>query len=93
MPRELIATDQVLAILGETPSQFASSLEAFMTQRRRLLEVLARLSPDGWTRSATVLGGGSPLALTVHRYASRLARHERTHWRQLAKTAASLPQG
>ena len=28
--------------------------------------------------------------LTVHSYAHRLARHERTHWRQVAKTVRAL---
>jgi DinB family protein len=65
---------------------FASSLDAFSKQRDQLLALLVDLPDQGWSRSATVLGGGRPLELTVHSYASRLARHDRTHWRQLAKT-------
>jgi hypothetical protein len=38
-----------------------------------------------------VLGAGKPLESTVHSYADRLARHERTHWRQVAKTVRALP--
>ena len=69
---------------------FGSSLQAFSKQRDQLLALLGGLPDQGWTRSATVLGGGRPLELTVHSYANRLARHERTHWRQLAKTVRAL---
>jgi DinB family protein len=65
---------------------FASSWQAFTTQRDRLLALLEHLPDQGWSRSATVLGGGRPPELTAHSLASRLARHERTHWRQVAKT-------
>jgi DinB superfamily len=69
---------------------FASSLQAFRTQRDQLLSVLRELPDQDWSRTATVLGGGRPLELTVHSYAGRLARHERTHWRQVAKTVQAL---
>ena len=69
---------------------FASSLRAFSAQRDNLLALLGDLPDQGWSRSATVLGGGRPIELTVHSYASRLARHERTHWRQLAKTVRAV---
>jgi DinB superfamily len=69
---------------------FASSLQAFSRQRDQLLTLLGDLPDHGWSRSATVLGGGRPLELTVHSYANRMARHERTHWRQVAKTAKAL---
>jgi hypothetical protein len=69
---------------------FASSLHAFSEQRDQLLALLDGLAAQDWSRSATVLGGGRPLELTVHSYAHRLARHERTHWRQVAKTVRAL---
>ena len=69
---------------------FASSFQAFTKQRDQLLDLLGQLPDQGWSRSATVLGGGRPLELTVHSYADRLARHERTHWRQVAKTVRAL---
>lgn len=69
---------------------FASSWQAFRTQRDQLLALLGQLPDEGWSRSATVLGGGKPRELTVHSYANRLARHERTHWRQVAKTVRAL---
>ncbi|MGH9169867.1 MAG: DinB family protein [Acidimicrobiales bacterium] len=70
---------------------FAPSFLAFTKQRRRLLSLLGPLPTSAWSRSATVLGGGKPLESTVHRYAYRLARHERTHWRQVSKTVRALP--
>jgi len=72
---------------------FASSLQAFSTQRDRLLALLERLPANDWSRTATVLGAGRPLELTTHSYASRLAGHERTHWRQVAKTAKAVLDG
>jgi DinB superfamily len=69
---------------------FAASLQAFRRQREQLLALLGQLPEQDWSRSATVLGGGKPLELTVHSYANRLARHERTHWRQVAKTVRLL---
>jgi DinB superfamily len=69
---------------------FASSLQAFGEQRDQLLALLGHLPDQAWSRSATVLGGGRPLELTVHTYANRLARHERTHWKQVAKTVRAL---
>jgi hypothetical protein len=69
---------------------FASSFQAFRKQRDQLLALLGQLPDRGWSRSATVLGGGRPLEITVHSYANRLARHERTHWRQVAKTVRAL---
>jgi hypothetical protein len=73
--------------------EFRPSLKAFTRQRSRLLTLLEALSPDGWSRSATVVGGGRPIELTVHNYANRLARHERTHWRQVEKTVNAVVNG
>jgi hypothetical protein len=69
---------------------FAPSFQAFTAQRDGLLALLEQLPAKDWSRSATVLGGGNPLELTVHSYAARLARHERTHWRQVAKTVKAV---
>jgi hypothetical protein len=69
---------------------FASSWRAFRKQRDQLLALLRELPDQGWSRSAVVVGAGRPLELTVLSYASRLAVHERTHWRQVAKTLRAL---
>lgn len=73
--------------------EFRPSLKAFIRQRSRLLTLLETLSPDDWSRSATVVGAGRPIERTVHNYASRLARHERTHWRQVEKTVNAVVVG
>ncbi|HET9093040.1 MAG TPA: DinB family protein [Acidimicrobiales bacterium] len=69
---------------------FSPSLESFRSQRDDLLGLLEALSAADWSRSGTVLGAGKPLELTVLSYANRMARHERTHWRQAGKTARAL---
>lgn len=69
---------------------FAPSLKAFTAQRGRLSARLAQLREADWARTATVLGGGSPLEQTVHRYGHRLARHERAHWKQVDRTVRAL---
>lgn len=69
---------------------FGPSLRAFARQRAQLLTLLGPLEHEAWLRSATVLGGGKPRELTVHAYANRLARHERTHWNQMEQTVKSL---
>jgi hypothetical protein len=70
--------------------EFAPSQRAFTDQRVRLLALLGRLPNEGWSRSATVLGAGKPLELTVQSYADRLARHERAHWSQMTNTVRAL---
>jgi hypothetical protein len=75
---------------GYRELEFRPSLQAFTAQRHALLSLLGQLEEKDWSRGATVLGGGKPLELTVHSYAGRLAYHERTHWKQLARTVASM---
>lgn len=72
--------------------EFAPSFRAFTDQRADLLAVLESLSPDDWSRAATVTGAGAPLERTVLTYAGRLARHERTHVRQIERTVAAVRQ-
>ena len=68
-----------------TDLAFQPSLQAFAAQRDALLPMLQRLTPRDWSRVAIVLGGGSPLELTVLDYAQRLARHERPHVKQIRR--------
>jgi len=65
--------------------EFAPSLRAFTTQRAALLAILEPLPQEGWARTATVTGAGSPLQKTVLDYAERMARHERPHIRQIER--------
>ena len=70
--------------------EFAPSLRAFTTQRAALLAILEPLPPEGWARTATVTGAGSPLQKTVLDYADRLARHEQPHVKQIGRIARSM---
>jgi hypothetical protein len=65
--------------------QFRESLSAFESQRAELLAVLDQLPSKGWSRKATVTGAGSVLVRSVHFYAQWLARHERTHVKQIER--------
>jgi uncharacterized damage-inducible protein DinB len=69
---------------------FQPSLQAFTAQRTELLAILKQLSPDAWSRAATVTGAGRPIQRTVQTYALWLANHERSHFRQLERIASSL---
>jgi hypothetical protein len=73
--------------------EFRASLQTFITQRAELLTVLKRLPPKGWARSATVTGAGAVLERTVHSYAQWLARHERSHYRQIRNIASAMRVG
>jgi hypothetical protein len=73
--------------------EFQSSLRSFTKQRSDLLEALEQLPPKGWSRSATVTGAGVALVRTVHFYAQRLAMHERTHVKQIARMVDQLNTG
>jgi DinB superfamily len=70
--------------------EFAPSLRAFTTQRAELMAILEPLPPEGWTRTATVTGAGSPLQKTVLDYADRLARHERPHIKQIERIVKAM---
>ncbi len=70
--------------------EFMPSLGAFTQQRADLLTVLGRLSPDDWSRTATVTGAGNVLQRTAFFYAQWLARHERPHIRQIERTVETM---
>ncbi len=62
---------------------FRGSLALFTRQREKLLAALEQLGPDDWLRTATLIGAGKPLQQTLISHADGLARHERTHLRQI----------
>ena len=68
---------------------FEEALRAFSAQREELLSTLDALTPDGWERTATVTSYGQANERTLRSYASQLAKHERTHVRQIER--ASTP--
>lgn len=70
--------------------EFTPSLRAFVRQRKALLAVLDPLQPADWQRTGTLVGAGKHVSRTVHIYAERLARHERSHVKQVSRTLATL---
>jgi hypothetical protein len=70
--------------------EFRPSFQAFADQRANLLAVLERLSPEGWSRTATVTGAGRPLERTVLFYADWLAIHERPHIKQIERIVNAM---
>jgi hypothetical protein len=70
--------------------EFAPSLAAFAAQRADLLAVLRSLPPDDWSRSANVTGAGKALQRTVLSYAQWLARHERSHIKQIERLVNAM---
>ena len=69
---------------------FRSSLQAFTAQWTALLRVLEPLSPEAWSRSATITGAGKVLARTVYSYADWMAEHERPHLKQIRRMASAM---
>lgn len=69
---------------------FQALLRPFTAQRKKLLKVLEQLQPQDWWRTATLTGAGKPLQQTLISYADGLARHERTHLKQIERTLNSL---
>jgi hypothetical protein len=70
--------------------EFQPSLQVFISQRAELLAVLESLKPDDWSRSATMTGSGAPIERTVLSFAQRLARHERSHVKQLERILTAI---
>jgi hypothetical protein len=65
---------------------FDEAFRAFSAQREELLSTLDALTPDDWERTATVTSYGQANERTLRSYASQLAKHERTHVRQIERT-------
>lgn len=72
--------------------EFAPSLQAFLAQRAELLRVLARFTPEDWTRAATVSGAGKRLVRDSRFYAQWLAEHERSHEKHIRRITMLMRQ-
>ena len=70
--------------------KFGASLQAFTTQRVKLMAILEPLTPESWSRSAKITGAGAPLERSVLSYARWLALHERPHLKQIERIAKTL---
>lgn len=68
---------------GYPQLEYAPSLEIYLNQRTALLQILKPLPLEAWDLTATITGAGAPLERTLHFYAQWLARHERTHVKQI----------
>ena len=66
-------------------------VSAFIAQRDELLGTLRALRPADWERAATVTSYGQANERTLRSYASQLAKHERTHVRQIETTLNPEP--
>jgi len=64
---------------------FSASLAAFTQQRARFVQRLRDVSLEAWNRAGTFTGGGKPRVYTVHTEADALARHERSHIKQIQR--------
>lgn len=69
---------------------FHPSFQSYRQQRTELLAILHTLTPAQWDRSATVTGAGKPLRRTLYFYARWLAKHERTHIKQMKHIVATV---
>jgi DinB family protein len=70
--------------------EFRPSFRSFVKQRADLVALLEPLPPRDWARLATVEGWGQAYEHTVLFYGQKLAGHERTHIKQVARIAAGL---
>lgn len=70
--------------------EFQTSLRSFAAQRAELLAVLQPLPDESWLRKATVTGAGKVLERTMLFYMQWLARHERTHVKQIKRLANAM---
>jgi hypothetical protein len=62
---------------------FSRSLAEFRSQRDSLLALLEGLSAEQWLRGGAIYGAGNALERDVHFYAQWLARHERSHLKEI----------
>ena len=90
-PSRIAATVQGLTRSTDYPAlTFEPSFRAFATQRVEVLAVLEPLTPNEWSRSATVNRSGKVLTETVRSFAERLASHERHHLDQFGRIAEAM---
>jgi hypothetical protein len=69
---------------------FAPLLEAFTVQRTELLALLESLPPEGWSRTGMMKAWGQQYPRVVLVEADALARHERSHLKQIERIVDAL---
>jgi len=70
--------------------EFRPSLRAFARQRADLLAALQPLRHEDWSRRATLTGAGKVLERTAIFYGQWLARHERSHLKQVESIVSRM---
>src|SRR4051812_14325582 len=65
---------------------FEGSLQAFVAQRAALVQTLASLTIDDWSRGAACTGTTRGRAQTILSYVRRIVDHEREHRAQIEAT-------
>lgn len=71
-------------------TELHSFFSAFLMGRVELLALLSPLSPEAWSRAATVKVAGKPQERTVLYYADAIAVHERSHIKHMKRFVADL---
>jgi hypothetical protein len=69
---------------------FQPSLRLFTAQRAELMGILESLPPEGWSRTAALTAWGQVYERMVLREADALARHERTHIKQIERIVDAM---
>ncbi len=98
---QLILVEDTPTLIGVNPRtwmkktnylelDFASSFKAFTRQREELLALLTKIQPADWNRAARVQAWGQVNTKTLLGYADGLARHEKSHVRQIEATSAEV---
>jgi hypothetical protein len=70
--------------------EFQPLVQAFAARRADLLSVLEPLPAGGWSRVARVSAVGRVCERSVLDYAERMARHERSHVRQIERIVSKM---
>lgn len=64
---------------------FLQSLATFTEQRKQFVARIAHITAEQWVRTGNFTGGGKPRQYSVHTEADALARHERSHLKQIER--------
>jgi hypothetical protein len=70
--------------------EFAPLLQAFSAQRAELLGLLEALPLEGWSRTGVMKAWGQLYPRVVLVEADALARHERTHLKQMERMVSTM---
>lgn len=72
---------------------FEAAFLSYSAQRSELTSALESLPPEAWSRIGTLTTAGRAYEGTVLYYAEWMARHERSHVRQIERIVAAVTSG